>query len=312
MDICFKKWFSILSISLITVSCGSSGSDEPQFSLPELEGDTGAVSALFSPENPHYFIYNTQEQDGDPGSSSMQGALIDYTQDADGVVTRIITSGGDVSLSVPADNKLPLLFPYELDEVPDLYSPVTKEIDGNSAFAIGRWTIGEVDLLGQPLTLHVQANRTYPDYVYKSGVHYLLANQATSFPVSTVLTCDSGHFTSGTYYLGAGDYIALPVEITGFATLSFDGSGAQFSIDLQGVVEPVIYFLSDPTVTPGVQVADVNYSGTIVSPAETYLFSSAAVMVADGGSGNYLLTGHYTIEDDYGMQYKGVMVFVCN
>jgi hypothetical protein len=306
------KWFSILNVSLITAACGSSGSDEPQYSLPELEGNTGAVSALFSPTTPHYFIYNTQEYDGDPGSSSMEGTLSNYTQDADGIVTRISTSSGDVSFSVPADNKLPLLYAYELDEIPDLYSPVTKETDGNSAFAMGRWAVGEADLLGQPLALQVQAFRDYPDYVYLSGVHYLLANQAASFPVSDVLTCDSGHFTSGTYYRGASSRQSLPVEITGVATLSFDGDGAHFSIDLQGVVEQAIYHIGDPTMPQGVQIANVNFTGTIMSPTNTYLFSNAAVMVADGGSGNYLLAGHYTIEDDFGVQYKGMMVFICD
>jgi hypothetical protein len=40
MEISARKWFVIPAVSLLIASCGSSGSDEPQFPLPELEGNT--------------------------------------------------------------------------------------------------------------------------------------------------------------------------------------------------------------------------------------------------------------------------------
>jgi len=201
-----------------------------------------------------------------------------------GLTAPVQNAGGDVTT----------LDKYTLSGSP----AVTQDIAGDANFAMGRWVWGTVSDTSTNTVIGTM-NASYIDNSFTW--HYLLLNNASSWPSSGTKTCDNGVFTKPTT-TGA---VTTNSQTTGsLATLSFAASRATLGFTLTTTD-------SGSSNTTSFSTADLGYgittlvNGTGGGKADTW------ILLSDGGSGAIRINGLYTTALPNGHTYKGVFSFKC-
>lgn len=241
---------------------GAAPTPAPAASAPA-SGDSGSVSEPFGRSGrARYQLLSV-------GSQSF-GALSQSEQAASGAMTR-------------------------LNENTLTGASVTKEINGDANFALGRWVAGTVTRTSGAETLTGTDNRAY---------HYVALNELKALPETGSTTCDAGVFTSPTYVGGGSGVMANSGAATGSATLAFGSEGAAVAGSLKLMV--------------GDAAGTVNFDTKVKSPSSTAITGSflgggagAAITLGDHGSSAYAIAVGYAATLPSGARYMGMAIFRC-
>lgn len=258
---------SILSIALLQACGGGGGGDGGSAPAASSSGaasaDSGSVSARFVAGSASRYQLTGV-------SAQTFGGLSASVQSTSGAMTTLSTT-------VLSGNS------------------VTKDINGDATYAMGRWVAGTVTRSSGSETLSGTDNRAY---------HYIALNSPAQFPTTGTLSCDAGAFTTPTYQSGGGGTSPNTGSATGSATLSFGTGGATVG----GAVNVAA---SGSAGAATLNTTITSTTSTVITGAYLAGGAGAAVQIGDAGGGAFLVAASYAATLANGARYIGVAKFRC-
>lgn len=188
-----------------------------------------------------------------------------------------------------------------------------QKIQGDTSFAIGRWTRGDAALQATPSAVNVTLTGT--DY---KSVHYLVMRPLAAGIADGTYTCNESLRESGlTYGGGASPYPATTNQVGAFApyaTIAVTGGGATATVSLQeirvvgaGVIESGYNNQTATFSLPATVVKNVD-------PGADYLTGNeglAMMLGADSNAAKINMGVAYRGTMSGGARYQGLVSVVC-